>query len=288
MSVGWRASVFGLMAAGAALVGGQALASGRGAADPRLQLRPYDPQQVVRLNGRVNVQASILFEEGERIENVAIGDANLWQVTPSKRAGMLFVKPLGLRARTNMTVVTDRRTYLFDLVAGSGGVPVYLLRFSYPPMLRETKEIVPESPAPDLSPEAQALAQAAGLAQLEAGKARPAPARPNFAWKQTGSAQLFPQRLYDLAGSTYLAWPPARPIPAILTRDAKGVEGPVNYAVQGGEIVMDTVPAQIILRLGKARAVLQREPVGDAASGAGSGAGSATSATANPQSGEGN
>ncbi len=54
-------------------------------------------------------------------------------MTPNKRASLLFVKPMQPTARTNMTVVTDQRTYLFDLVASPGATPVYVLRFTYPP-----------------------------------------------------------------------------------------------------------------------------------------------------------
>ena len=48
----------------------------------------------VRIEGRPNVQATIDFGEDEHIENVAIGDSSAWQVTPNKRANLLFVKPL--------------------------------------------------------------------------------------------------------------------------------------------------------------------------------------------------
>ncbi len=36
----------------------------------------------------------IEFGHGERIENVAVGDSSAWQVTPNKRANLLFLKPL--------------------------------------------------------------------------------------------------------------------------------------------------------------------------------------------------
>ena len=49
---------------------------------------------------------------------------------------LLFVKPLTASARTNMTVVTDRHTYFFDLVAASSATPVYALRFTYPEELK--------------------------------------------------------------------------------------------------------------------------------------------------------
>ena len=86
-------------------------------ADARLKQVMYDEMEVFTLPGRVNVQASIVFGDDETIENVAIGNSQTWQVTPNKRANILFVKPLEARVATNLTVVTSKRTYLFDLVA---------------------------------------------------------------------------------------------------------------------------------------------------------------------------
>ena len=101
----------------AALLAATALGAAAHAEDARLVERMYDANEVVRIDGKAGVQATIRFAEDEHIENVAIGDSQKWQVTPNKRANLLFVKPLSERATTNMTVVTDRHTYLFDLVA---------------------------------------------------------------------------------------------------------------------------------------------------------------------------
>ena len=120
-------------AAPAALLAlGLSFAAPAQAGDARLATRLFHPDEVVRIDGRLGVQATIAFAEDEHIENVAIGDSTTWQVTPNKRANLLFVKPLAAKARTNMTVVTDRRTYFFDLVAAAQGLPVYVLRFTYP------------------------------------------------------------------------------------------------------------------------------------------------------------
>ena len=101
----------------AALLATALVAAPACAHDARLVERLYNPNEVVRVDGRPNVEATIRFADDEHIENVAIGDSTKWQVTPNKRANLLFVKPMTPRAATNMTVVTDRHTYLFDLVA---------------------------------------------------------------------------------------------------------------------------------------------------------------------------
>ena len=100
--------------------------------DARIVEKFYDAGKVVRIDGRTKVQATIQFGEDEQIENVAIGDSQAWQVTPNKRANLLFVKPLAAGVSTNMTVVTDKHTYLFDLVASASAKPLYVLKFTYP------------------------------------------------------------------------------------------------------------------------------------------------------------
>lgn len=218
--------------------------------DPRLVSRHYNPNEIVRLEGRTGVQAAIAFAEEEHIENVAIGDSASWQVTPNKRANMLFVKPLSANARTNMTVVTDKRSYVFDLAASPAARPVYVLRFTYPA---------------DKTTPAQQAAGAAALTAAEAQAVEKPPVDPaalNFAWGTKGKPGLLPQRIYDDGESTFIAWPAGQPVPAILIKDERGVEGPVNYAVRDDVIVVEGVPQLIVLRLGKAMATLEnRGPV---------------------------
>ena len=222
-----------------------AMASPAIAGDARLASRLYSDSEVVRIEGRLGVQASIAFSETEHIENVAIGDSNSWQVTPNKRANLLFVKPLGGSARTNMTVVTDRRTYFFDLVASPSATPLYVLRFTYPP-----------------EPKSAATPQQAALsgAEKQAVEEKPVdPAQLNFAWASKGAKQLLPARVYDDGDATYLSWPVGSPVPAMLIRDEKGAEGPVNYAVRGDVIVVEGVHQLIVLRSGKNAATLENQ-----------------------------
>ena len=228
------------------------------ARDARLEARLYDPEAVVRVDGRPGVQATIAFGPDERIENVAIGDSARWQVTPNKRATLLFVKPLMARARTTLTVVTDRRTYLFDLVAAPEARPVYLLRFTYPPE--------PEKPAATTAGTAIGpTGPAREEAEVLAGAVPTDPARLNFGWTTKGKSGLFPARVFDDGVSTYLAWAPGRAVPAILARNPQGAEGPVNYAVRDDVIVIEGVPAALVLRSGRDMATLERRP-GPAAS----------------------
>ena len=233
-----------LLPAGA--LGLLALATPLRADDPRLVSRLFDPHTVVRIDGKPNVETTIRFGNDELIENVAIGDSNAWQVTPNKRANLLFVKPLNAKAATNMTVVTTDHTYFFDLVASSKiDHPIYELAFTYP------KEAKPAPAATNAE-----KPNAAELAAANDPQAIVDPAQLNFAWAGSGDRKLLPARIYDDGNATYLAWPAGTPVPAILVRDKEGIEGPVNYAVQGDVIVVENVPRQLILRSGKQMATI--------------------------------
>jgi type IV secretion system protein VirB9 len=220
--------------------------------DPRIQTRVFDEAQVVPIQGRVKVQTTIKFAPDEAIENVAIGDSAAWQVQPNRAQSILFVKPLEPAARTNLTVVTNRRTYLFDLIASPRNAPLYVLQFRYPDIEKAEEEA-------RLAAAAEAERGAANPVEMAAATDRFAvvdPTRLNFAWAGAGAGNLLPERAYDDGDAVFLAWPAGRAIPAILTLNAEGDEGPVNYTVRGDVVVVDGVPAQIILRSGNEVATL--------------------------------
>ena len=217
-------------------------------ADTRLVDRLYNPDEVVRIEGKVNVQVTIKFGPEEHIENVAIGDSNAWQVTPNKRANLLFVKPLAPTATTNMTVVTDRRSYFFDLVANPKAQPLYALAFEYPQDDSES--------APGRSGNSE-RANAVEVAAAQNPYAIVDPAELNFDWKAKGDKKLLPEKVYDDGNMTFLTWATGSPIPAVLVKNEQGTEGPVNFAVRGQVLVIDDVPREIILRSGRAVATLQ-------------------------------
>ncbi|WP_048886402.1 TrbG/VirB9 family P-type conjugative transfer protein [Aurantiacibacter atlanticus] len=228
------------------------------AQDPRLVERLYDPTQIVRIVGKTNVQTTIRFGDDEQIENVAVGDSQAWQVTPNRRANLLFVKPLAPRASTNMTVVTNRHTYLFDLVANPATrEPLYILTFTYPVEIEtEDEETQLAEASPQVQPNAIEMAAATDdFAVLD-------PEQLNYNWSSTGTASLLPAEVYDNGEATFLSWPAGRAMPAILLKNHEGNEGPVNFAVRGDIIVLDLVPGEIILRSGGDVAILTNQ--GDA------------------------
>jgi type IV secretion system protein VirB9 len=220
--------------------------------DPRVTERTYEDGHVVNVMARVGFQSTIGFGENEHIENVAIGNSAEWQITPNKRANLIFLKPASASATTtNMTVVTDRHTYLFELGTGPRVQPVYLLRFAYP-----------DEPTPAASPKATVSAETSTVNK----DTTPAQslARLNFAWRASGSKELLPARSFDDGQAIYLAWPAGRDLPAVLTIGPDGkTEGPVNYSVNGDYLVVDRLYRKLILRSGKAVATLENHRPSD-------------------------
>jgi type IV secretion system protein VirB9 len=216
------------------------------ASDKRIRTLAYAPDQIVQILGRSGIQSTIEFGPDERIENVAVGDSSAWQITPNRRASLLFVKPLTARSRTNMTVVTDRRTYMFDLVAGDKWTtPIYALKFNYP------NDPKPVEPRPS-----QAQQQAAAAAATEVPAATMTADKLHFDWNKKGNGRLLPTRVFDDGASLYLAWEKETPLPAILTVSEDRKEGPVNYRMSGEYIVINPIPANLVLRYGSKYAQL--------------------------------
>ena len=194
-----------------------------GPVDPHIQSVLFDSDQVVELRGALGWQIMLEFGSDERIENVSIGDALAWQVTPNKKARNLFLKPLLKTASTNMTVVTDRRQYSFQLETGprSAFTP-WVVRFDYP------REIV---------------------AAVE--EALPPPPPPlNFAYSSKGYAALRPARVWDDGLMTYFEFSENVPIPAIFAGQGRD-ETLVNSSVRGHVVVVQQTGGSFTIRSGE-------------------------------------
>lgn len=249
----WRMVV--LFVASWALMAASANAQAR---DNRVIERLYSPETVYVINGILGIQTAVQFGEGERIENIAIGDGSNWQVTPNKRADLLFIKPMATKKITNLTVVTSKRTYLFELTSlDQKASPLFTLRFTYPPEPEETGIL----DIADIPPEALSEANAVEAPRINAD------------WAKSGKQQLWPSEIFDDGTLTYLKWPKTATPPAIYAIGADGTESLVNQLVQNDYFIIDYVPSALMLRLGKAKARLDRQYDGNSAASASGGAG---------------
>lgn len=103
--------------------------------DSRIKTYIYSPNEVYLLVLHYGFQSHIEFAKGETIDTITLGDSFAWKLTPL--GNKLFIKPMEKNIRTNMTIITNKRTYHFDIAAkeleeDEDRDLVYVIRFQYP------------------------------------------------------------------------------------------------------------------------------------------------------------
>lgn len=103
--------------------------------DNRIKTYIHNPNEVYLLVLHYGFQSSIEFAKNEEVENIILGESYAWKMTPV--GNRLFIKPLEKNIRTNMTIMTNKRTYQFDIISkeleeGQEKDLVYVVRFYYP------------------------------------------------------------------------------------------------------------------------------------------------------------
>ena len=192
-----------------------------GSGDPRIQTILYDPDQVIQLQVAPGYQLTLEFGPDERIENVAVGDSGAWQVTPNKRGDHLFIKAAQNGVTTNMTVVTEARTYSFSLTPAYGSTPdlPFTVRVRFPPPAVATVE-----PGNGTVP--------------EIGR-----------YKFSGARTLRPSAIDDDGIHTYLEWPSGATMPAVFAIGSDGRETLVNGMMREHRYVIDSISNRLVFRL---------------------------------------
>lgn len=231
-----RNAVFALLALGAPM-NAHAQASAAPIAstgDPRIKEIMYNADAIVPIRATLGYEMAIEFSPAERIENVSIGDSLSWQVTPNRKATLLFLKPMAKGSPTSMTVVTSQRIYSFTLTAvepRGANDPNAMLRLRF---------LYPMPPAPP----------------VEVADPLPPP-RPedfNFSYANSGSKNLAPVRVFDDGKATYFQFDPKRDTPALFVLGPDKKEEIANTRVSGPYTIVDFTAETFVLRYGKTKA----------------------------------
>lgn len=138
--------------------------------DSRIKTLVYNPNEVYELKFHYGYQSFIEFSEGEAIEMISMGESFAWRLTPADRR--LFIRPLEIAAHTNMTIITNLRTYQFDIRSAeydgkADEELVYVVRFFYPE-LRAARVIPKQLIQPKNDPAMQVAPQAAAMSSMSA------------------------------------------------------------------------------------------------------------------------
>lgn len=205
------------------------------ATDPRIKVVAYAPNEVIKYTGYYRVQTSWEFPADETIQTISLGDSVAWMMQPS--GNRLFIKPVEEDATTNMTLITDRHVYLFELHAAHTDKVddkdvTWILRILYPGS-DESGLVVNGGldPVPDLDTE--------DLSKY------------NFRYTVSGSEDITPIRIFDDGEFTYFEFRDKNgEIPAFYMVDSQNKEGVVNYRTRGPYIVIERVVPRFTLRHG--------------------------------------
>jgi type IV secretion system protein VirB9 len=211
----------------------QAVAFGSELADSRIRTAVYAADEVYRLQGFVGFQIDLEFEPGESFVGLSAGDVE--SLAFASQDNHLFLKPRAAGVSTNLTVLTNRRSYHFDYLAqvrradnGLGEV-VYVLRFVYP-------QAMPAAPTQSVE---RPLAQAA--------ETRPH----NRAYAYCGAPALKPVAAWDDGVQTHLRFGARQELPALFVSNDDGSESLLNFSIESAEIIVHRIARRFVVRRGQ-------------------------------------
>ena len=101
-------------------------------ADSRIKTLVYGKNDVFRVNSIYGFQTLVEFDPAEKISTISVGNPGIFKIIPSGNS--LYIKALINGQITNMTVVSDLRTYQFELTSNTENPDdiMYVVRFLYP------------------------------------------------------------------------------------------------------------------------------------------------------------
>lgn len=231
----------------------------RGSEDARVRTVTYQHMNVVELRTFYGVSTHIALSQGEHVKDIACGDSAAWDIVA--RENNLFIKPRAQQADTNLTVITNRRTYNFELIvlpfpANSTGAwrdknLIYSLAFQYPEdAIREQNAFLAVQAQAAARQEAEREKRAnAKLVkdELEGVKGRVV----NTDYWAAGDPSITPTKAYDNGQFTYLTFAPHSPMPSVYSLGTGDREALINTNVEGNTIVVQRLANRLVLRMGK-------------------------------------
>lgn len=200
------------------------------------QIYTYAPGAIYELYANPNFISAILLEPGETLNDVAAGDTARWMVAEAQAEAevdgrtIVLVKPQAANLRTNIVLVTSRRTYTIEAVAQSGQTYSTEIAWCYP------ERAAPSANVNDL----------------------------NFSYRirtTRGSRPAWlPTRVFDDGRRTWIEMPPqasSTDLPPLFVITGEGAEL-VNYRLQGDRYRVDRVFDVAELRLGTRSPIIVR------------------------------
>ena len=202
-------------------------------AESRLRTIDYSPVEVLALTGFVGYHIHFEFAPDEHFVTLAAGDTAGLDI--GAEANHLLLKPKRATAGTNLTILTNRRSYFIDYRALARtplpGELIFSVTFRYPPVEKSPGASVG---APDAGPALEAITPST-----------------NRNYWYCGRAELRPMHVDDDGLQTRLTFQPRTDLPAIYAASADGAESLVNSHVEDDTVVVHRLAARLVLRRGR-------------------------------------
>lgn len=220
--------------------------------DRRVRTIMFQPDAVYKFVGHYRYQSAIEFEEDEQIKTISMGDSTAWMLNPS--GNRLFLKPIEQDATTNMTLITNKRTYLFELHARetddiNDQDMTFVMRFIYSDVADNISEL---AALQNVNPEIQAVAELMDKSKTDLTPSdKTELAKYNYNYTLSGTDEIAPIRVFDDGDFTYFQFRKKNTeLPAFFIVDDQGNEGIVNFRSRGDYVVIERVASRFTLRSG--------------------------------------
>lgn len=207
--------------------------------ESRIKVVNYVPNSVIRFVGHYNYHSIIEFSLDEEIKTITMGEPTGWQLNPA--GNRIFLKPISDDINittTNMTVITNKRTYFFEMHADhASGITdanlSFITKFVYP----DGQISIPESLG------------SYGDSGIDLSK----PEKYNLKYRISGkSRNIEPLLVFDDGKFTYFKFRDINSdIPSIFIVDQDLNESLINYRIADGYLVVERVTAKFSLRRGR-------------------------------------
>ena len=216
--------------------------------DSRIQYVEYDMDNVVKIRAKVGYTVTVQLDPTENAEQGVVVSGNKQGWAMETKGNNLIFKPAAEKGlNTNLTVITNKRTYVFDLaLAGCSynkqgkkvcSPPTYLLRFTYP----EEK-----AKAELLKARQQARAFQLKLKYGLDGAKTPL----NYVYYGKGDKKIAPTAVWDDNNFTFIQYADNRDLPAVYKINPDGTEMLVNTHIEDDTLIIHETAEQFVLRLG--------------------------------------
>lgn len=216
--------------------------------DCRLQRVVYNPSDVVELHATVGISTHLILDPDETYVTHAFGDSDAW--TFAHKNNHFFIKPKEPDGDTNLTIVTDKRSYNFfihyDAETKKACAQVFQVAFGYPD--KDKARTVADTAKAKVTDDKAAISS----------EFKKPPESANFNYTKSATAQdqaIAPVNVWDDGRFTRFKFAGNAELPLIYARLDDGTEALVSTTQEGkaGRItVVPMVTKRFVLRLGTA------------------------------------